>query len=134
MRGRPSGPQSDGDGVELSITVHYREIVTCGGCTWLVVGGSPGALVKNGTCEADCSPSCWWGSNCLDLSDKAIGSISEGAFLGLPQLQALRIWDNEIQAISEGAFLGLPLLQTLSLLVTLHCLLLFHAHRGQRLW
>jgi peroxidase len=66
-------------------------------------------------CEADCSfPSCWAG-NCLDLANKGIGTICEGAFLGLPQLQTLLLDDNEIQAIPEGAFLGLPQLQELSL-------------------
>jgi Leucine-rich repeat (LRR) protein len=85
-----------------------REVATCGGCTWLVVGGSPGALVKNGTCEADCS-------GYLGLDNKGIGSISEGAFQGLPQLQKLYLSGNGIQAIPEGAFQGLPQLQKLSL-------------------
>ena len=114
-----------------------REVATCGGCTWLVVGGSPGALVKEGSCEAYCSwPLCQWGSSCLDLSSKGIGLISKGAFLGLqtlvlsynkiqeiqetafhalPQLQRLDLSGNGIQAISEGTFLGLPQLQQLPL-------------------
>ena len=61
-----------------------REVATCGSCTWFVVGGSPGALVKNGTCEADCSGR-------LDLSGKGIGTISEGALAGLPMLQTLSL-------------------------------------------
>ena len=85
-----------------------REVATCGSCTWFVVGGSPGALVKNGTCEADCS-------GYLSLSWQGIGTISEGAFAGLPLLEQLYLDGNNLQHVPVQAFSHLPMLQWLSL-------------------
>ena len=93
-----------------------REVATCGSCTWFVVGGSPGALVKNGTCKADCSPSCWgWANNCLDLSSKGIGTVSEGALAGLPLLERLNLDHNNLQQLPAQALSHLPMLTGLNL-------------------
>ena len=85
-----------------------REVATCGSCTWFVVGDSPGTLVKDGTCEEDCSGH-------IPLFGMGIGSISEGAFEGLPQVQQLTLSWNEIQHISDLDFEGLPQLHGLDL-------------------
>ena len=69
-------------------------VQNCGGCAWRVARG---VLAKSGACERDCTGT-------LDLRDKGIAALADGALAGLPLVTWLNLAGNDLHHLPKMAY------------------------------
>lgn len=92
-----------GDGTQMCLPAGWDVswLAECGSCAfWRTQEQASSQLRRTGSCEADCKGT-------LNLAERGIASISDGALDGLPLVRLLYLDGNRLAALSQGVFRGL---------------------------